>query len=104
MTHPTIGIRQPTPPVPGSTTYQHQVSGVETIEYLAWRYYGDSKYWWAFARASPCVVVEAEGEWGGTHAFCGAPHWLNDTAYTIHDLREITPGVPESVIDIVDLK
>src|SRR5437870_12564942 len=39
---------------------------------------GESKYWPAFARASPCVVVEAEGEWAGTHAFCGAPHWLND--------------------------
>src|SRR5690348_9451872 len=55
---------------------------------------GDSKYWVAFARASPCVVVEVEGEGAGTHAFCGAPHWVNDRDYTIHDLRQITPGVP----------
>lgn len=50
--HPTIGIRQPTPPAPGTTMYQHLVSGVETIEYLAWRYFGDSKFWWRIAEAN----------------------------------------------------
>jgi hypothetical protein len=52
VTHPTIGIRQPTPPPPGTTMYQHLVSGVETIEYLAWRYYGNSSYWWRIAEAN----------------------------------------------------
>jgi nucleoid-associated protein YgaU len=50
--HPTIAIRQPTPLAPGTTMYQHLVTGVETIEYLAWRYYGDSKYWWRIADAN----------------------------------------------------
>jgi len=55
---------------------------------------GDSKYWPAFARATPCVVVQAEGQWGEPRAFCGSPHWLHDRGFTIHDLRQITPGVP----------
>src|SRR2546430_1983771 len=54
-----------------------------------------SKHWPAFARATPCVVVESgEGQWSGARAFCGNPHWLNDNAYTIHDLRSLAPGVP----------
>jgi len=55
---------------------------------------GTSQYWPAFARATPCVVVETEGEWAGTRAFCGNPHWLHDSSYTIHDLRKMAPGVP----------
>ncbi|MEM7305809.1 MAG: hypothetical protein AAF682_04030 [Planctomycetota bacterium] len=32
-----------------SDLYQHRVSGVETIEYLAWRYLGKSNAWWHIA-------------------------------------------------------
>jgi len=52
ISHPTIAIRPPTPPPAGTTQYQHLVSGLETIEYLAWRYYGDSKLWWRIAEAN----------------------------------------------------
>lgn len=55
---------------------------------------GESRNWTAFARATPCVVVETEGEWGGTRAFCGNPHWLHERRFAIHDLREMAPGVP----------
>jgi hypothetical protein len=51
--HPTVAIRSSTPPAPGTTVYRHTVSGVETMEYLAWRYYGDSKMWWRIAEANP---------------------------------------------------
>jgi nucleoid-associated protein YgaU len=50
--HPTLAIRPPTPPAPNVTIYNHQVTGVETIEYLAWRYYGDSSLWWRIAEAN----------------------------------------------------
>lgn len=52
VSHPTIAIRLPTPPAPGTTQYQHLVSGLETIEYLAWRYYGNSQLWWRIAEAN----------------------------------------------------
>ena len=52
VSHPTIAMRPPTPPDPGTTLYSHLVTGVETIEYLAWRYYGDSKLWWRIAEAN----------------------------------------------------
>lgn len=45
----------PARPLPeGSETdiYNHRVSGVETIEYLAWRYYGSSTAWWHLADAN----------------------------------------------------
>jgi nucleoid-associated protein YgaU len=45
-------MRPPTPPGPDTTLYSHLVTGVETIEYLAWRYYGDSKLWWRIAEAN----------------------------------------------------
>ncbi len=48
---PTLPIRRT--PVQGATTYRHLVSGVEDIEYLAWRYLGDSLAWWALADANP---------------------------------------------------
>jgi hypothetical protein len=50
--HPTIAIRPPTPPPAGTLLYSHTVTGLETIEYLAWRYYGDSKLWWRLAEAN----------------------------------------------------
>jgi hypothetical protein len=52
VAHPTIAIRLPTPPAPGVTIYRHLISGVEMIEYLAWRYYGDSSLWWRIAEAN----------------------------------------------------
>jgi hypothetical protein len=33
----------------------HRLSGVETIEYLAWHYYGRSAVWWRIADANPLV-------------------------------------------------
>jgi nucleoid-associated protein YgaU len=52
VSHPTIAIRPPTPPAAGVTIYSHLVTGVETIEYLAWRYYGNSALWWQIAEAN----------------------------------------------------
>lgn len=48
---PSIPLR-PTLPVPGRPTYRHVVIGVEDIEYLAWRYYGDGRQWWRIADAN----------------------------------------------------
>ena len=31
----------------------HRLTGVETLEYLAWRYYGRSSAWWRVADANP---------------------------------------------------
>jgi len=50
--HPTVAIRPPTPPAGRIAIYNHRVSGLETIEYLAWRYYGDSAQWWRIAEAN----------------------------------------------------
>jgi nucleoid-associated protein YgaU len=50
--HPTIAIRPPTPPAAGTVLYSHLVTGTETIEYLAWRYFGDSSLWWRIAEAN----------------------------------------------------
>lgn len=52
VAHATIAIRPTTSPAPGVTIYRHLVTGVETIEYLAWRYYGDSSLWWRIAEAN----------------------------------------------------
>ncbi len=52
VNRPTIAVRVSTPPAAGVTIYRHLVSGVETIEYLAWRYYGDSSFWWRIAEAN----------------------------------------------------
>ena len=32
--------------------YNHRLTGVETIEYLAWRYFGNSVAWWHVADAN----------------------------------------------------
>jgi nucleoid-associated protein YgaU len=53
--HATVAIRPSTPPPPGTPLYRHTVTGVETIEYLAWRYYGNSAQWWRIAEANPLV-------------------------------------------------
>lgn len=34
---------------------EHRFSGVETIEYLAWRFYGRSAVWWRVADANPLI-------------------------------------------------
>ena len=50
-----IGIRpSPEAPDPGRI-YRHVVTGVETVEFLAWRYYGSSESWWRIADANPLV-------------------------------------------------
>jgi nucleoid-associated protein YgaU len=57
VTHATVAIRQPTPPTPGTTMYRHTVTAVETIEYLAWRYYGNSALWWRIAEANDLIFA-----------------------------------------------
>lgn len=53
--HPTVGIRPPTPPAPGTQMFRHRVTGLESLEYLAWRYYGTSEQWWRIAEANALV-------------------------------------------------
>lgn len=52
-------------------------------------------YWRASARASPCVVVEMQGEWSDARvrAFCGNQFVFSDS-YEVPFLNEISPGVP----------
>ncbi|MFF3407478.1 hypothetical protein ACFYW8_14990 [Streptomyces sp. NPDC002742] len=52
-TRATVAIRRYTPPAAGDITYEHRVTGVEDIEYLSWRYFGDSQVWWRIADANP---------------------------------------------------
>jgi nucleoid-associated protein YgaU len=52
---PTIGLRSPSPPAPATSLYRHMVTGTETIEYLASRYYGSSAAWWRIAEANGLV-------------------------------------------------
>lgn len=35
--------------------YNHRVTGVETMEYLSWRYFGSSTAWWQVADANGLV-------------------------------------------------
>ena len=53
--HPTLGIRRTSPVTPDITSYRHIMTGVETVEYLAWRYYGSSPDWWRVADVNPLV-------------------------------------------------
>ena len=57
VSHATIAIRPPRPPASTTTLYTHLVSGVETIEYLAWRYYGDATLWWKIAEANGLIFA-----------------------------------------------
>ena len=50
--HPTLAMRSPAGMDPGRKQYTHLVTGVEDIEYLAWRFYGDSRQWWRIAEAN----------------------------------------------------
>lgn len=51
--HDAIGLRPP-PPAP-SGIVQHQITALENLEYLAWRYFGSSEAWWRIADANPTV-------------------------------------------------
>src|SRR6266481_723907 len=55
VVHPTVAVRPSTPPDPDTTLYQHTLVGMETLEYLAWRFYGSSAAWWQIAEANPLV-------------------------------------------------
>lgn len=52
--HATIPLRPQLAPVVDGA-YQHVVTGVETLEYLAWRFYGVSEFWWRIADANPRI-------------------------------------------------
>jgi hypothetical protein len=52
--HPTIPLRpQPAPSSEGS--FRHIVTGAETLESLAWRYFSVSEFWWRIADLNPLV-------------------------------------------------
>lgn len=53
--HPTIAMRLVPPPDIASSAYQHVVSGMETLEYIAWRYLHTSAGWWRIADANPLI-------------------------------------------------
>ena len=54
MIHPTVAIR-PSTTLRIVDMRQHQMKGVETLEFLAWRYYGSSETWWRIADNLPLV-------------------------------------------------
>lgn len=43
------------PATQDTTVYQHTVSALETLEYLAWQSYRPSEAWWRIADANPLV-------------------------------------------------
>lgn len=43
---------RPLRPQENLDVYNHRLTGVENIEYLAWRYYGKSTAWWVVADAN----------------------------------------------------
>jgi len=55
---------------------------------------GNLKRWRAFAKATPCAVVEYTAEWApARRAFCGNRLTFYEH-YTLHDLKEMAPRVP----------
>ncbi len=54
-----------------------------------------ARNWRASSQATPCAVVEYEGEWGppARRAFCGS-RLVFTTDYTLHELNELTSHVP----------
>jgi hypothetical protein len=54
VSHPTVPIR-PSPPPPRENFYRHPLTGVEDIEYLAWRFFGSSDSWWRIAEANQLI-------------------------------------------------
>jgi hypothetical protein len=53
VVRPTVPIRRLTPPPPPPARYRHLVTGVEDIEYLAWRFVGNGEDWWRIADDNP---------------------------------------------------
>jgi hypothetical protein len=51
--HTSVPIRRHDPRAQEAIQYQHRVTGVEGIEYLAWRFFGSSESWWRIADANP---------------------------------------------------
>lgn len=49
--HPTIGLRLLTDLVPA--TLKYRLIGMESLEFLAWRQFGNSQHWWRIADANP---------------------------------------------------
>jgi hypothetical protein len=55
QSHATIPLR-PSPNGAAPTgRYEHIITAPETLEYLAWRYYGVSEFWWRIADANPRI-------------------------------------------------
>ncbi len=56
---------------------------------------GPAGFWRASARATPCAVVEYEGDWGAPlrRAFCGKRLQFNES-YHLHDVGEMAANVP----------
>ena len=52
VTHPTVSIRPSTPLPQNTTFYRHPITGVEDIEYVAFRFFGSSDSWWRIAEAN----------------------------------------------------
>ena len=60
-TRPTIGTRLVAPLPVGTVTYQHVLSGAESLESLAFRYFGSSAAWWRIADAnSPLFPLDLQ--------------------------------------------
>jgi len=55
VVHAAVPVLRHSPVAPVSTSpqYRHRVTGVENIEYLAWRFYANSESWWRIADAYP---------------------------------------------------
>ena len=56
---------------------------------------GAAGFWRASARATPCAVVEYEGDWGSPRrrAFCGKRLQFNES-YALHGVDEMATNVP----------
>lgn len=50
-----IAIRANSPPAAGTALFQHRITGVENVEYMAWRLLGSSQAWWRLADANPLI-------------------------------------------------
>jgi hypothetical protein len=48
-----LPIRRHVPPSPAAARYAHQLTGAETLEYVAWRTQGLSDEWWRLADGNP---------------------------------------------------
>lgn len=57
VSRPTVAMRlaPADPSTPAPVVYQHTVTTLETLEYLAWRVYNASDAWWRIADANPPV-------------------------------------------------